>query len=97
MSLSRHSRIVRRDIPQARLSDDNVVLLNTQRGNYYSLDLTGLRIWELIETETTLGELSEHLGKEYDIAPAECLADTIAFCQRLHDENLIICLDEPPT
>src|SRR5687768_2527881 len=95
MSFDPKSRIIRRaGIPEARLSDDNVVLLNAQRGNYYSLDNTGLRIWELLAAETTVTELCERLGKEYDIAAADCLADTISFCQRLRDENLIICLDE---
>jgi hypothetical protein len=94
MSLGPRSRIVRRvNIPQARLSEDNIVLLNTERGSYYSLDETGIRIWELIEVETTVQELCEHLGKEYNIGPAVCLVDTINFCQQLHDEDLILCRD----
>jgi hypothetical protein len=97
MSLGPQSRVIRREgIPEARLSDDNVVLLNAQRGNYYSLDNTGLRIWELIEAETTLAELCERLSKEYDVPAEDCLSDTIRFCQQLRDENLIICLDETP-
>ena len=95
MFIDPKSRIIRREgIPQARLSDNNVVLLNAERGNYYSLDDTGLRIWELLGAETTVAELCEHLSKEYDISLTDCLADTISFCQRLRDENLIICLDE---
>src|SRR4051794_6417969 len=95
MSLGPQSRIIRReDIPQARLSDDNVVLLNAQRGNYYSLDHTGLRIWELLEAETTVIMLCDRLSKEYGVSFTNCLADTISFCQRLHNEHLIICLDE---
>jgi hypothetical protein len=95
MSLVPTSRIVRRDgIPQAQLSQDTVVLLNAQRGNYYSLDQTGLRIWELLAAEITIADICENLMKEYDVAAADCLADTIGFCQRLRDENLIVCLDE---
>ena|SRR5688572_32550417 len=98
MSVTPKSKIIRREgIPQARLSDDNVVLLNAQRGNYYSLDDTGLRIWELLEVETTVTELCERLSKEYDVLPAHCLADTISFCQKLRDENLIVCIDETVT
>src|SRR5688572_26551224 len=97
MFLEPKSRIIRREsIPQARLSDNNVVLLNAERGNYYSLDQTGLRIWELLAAETTVTELCEHLSKEYNITPADCLADTMSFCQKLRDENLIVCLDETP-
>src|SRR5687767_5351348 len=95
MFVTLKSRIIRREgIPQARLSDDNVVLLNAQRGSYYSLDDTGLRIWELLKVETTVIELCEHLSMEYNVLPANCLADTLSFCQKLRDENLIICLDE---
>jgi coenzyme PQQ synthesis protein D (PqqD) len=95
MSLGPKSRIVRREtVPQARLSDDNIVLLNAERGNYYSLDHTGLRIWELLAVETTVTELCERLSYEYDVVTGDCLADTMSFCQRLRDENLIICLDE---
>lgn len=95
MFVTSKSRIIRRDdIPQARLSDDNVVLLNAELGNYYSLDHTGLRIWELLEVETTVAKLCERLSKEYDITPEDCLTDTISFCQKLADENLIVSFDE---
>jgi len=98
MSLSSESRIVRREgIPQAKLSEDTVVLLNVQRGNYYSLDHTGVRIWELLASETTVAELCERLTKEFDVSAADCLSDTIRFCQNLREENLIVCLDESST
>lgn len=94
LTLDPRSLIVRRnDIPQAKLSDENVVLLNALRGNYYSLDDTGVRIWEILETETTVTQLCERLTEEYNVAPDNCLSDTLKFCQKLHDENLIICLE----
>src|SRR5262245_13256079 len=95
MSLSSESRIVRREgVPQAKLSEDTVVLLNVQRGNYYSLDQTGMRIWELLASETTVAELCQRLINEFDVEAANCISDTIRFCEQLRHENLIVCLDE---
>ena len=43
--------------------DGEVVILNLDTGNYYSMDKSGADIWELIEDNAGVGEIVEEIAK----------------------------------
>ncbi len=54
-----------------RLVEGEVVLLNVMSGQYYSLDVVGSRVWELIGQDgAALATVCATLAQEFD-APAE--------------------------
>ena len=60
--------------------------------NYYGIEGPGLRIWELLATETTIGAICDRLLDEYDVERADCERETIAFIAGLISESLVVTL-----
>jgi len=46
--------------------DDEVIIVNLDSGNYYSLDKVGADIWQLIENGATRADIVEALTRRYD-------------------------------
>ena len=76
-------------MPQANLSDDEVVTLGLNQEKYYGMSGTAARIWELLENEITLDELCSRLTKEFDVPKDVCLHQTREFIDSLLQENLV--------
>ncbi len=61
----------RRDgVLEARVSDDELVLLGPESEEYFGLDAIASDVWERLESPMTLGALIAALAADYD-APAE--------------------------
>jgi hypothetical protein len=53
----------------AAKQDDEVVLCDTARGRYYTLNAVGARVWELLAAPTSLDELVAVVRREFALAP----------------------------
>jgi PqqD family protein of HPr-rel-A system len=69
--------------------DDEVVMMNSEKGMYYNLDPIGSRIWALLETPQTLESLCAQLMEEYEIDQATCQQETEEFLQSLAERGLV--------
>jgi hypothetical protein len=75
----------------SQIIGDSNVWLEMSKGQYYSTDPVGLRVWELL-TETN-GDVTATLAKmldEYDVNEAQLRADVADFIAALEDANLVI-------
>jgi hypothetical protein len=69
------------------------VLLHLDRGEYFTLNATGLRVWELAQGGRTFSEAVEALEREFE-APAEDLAaDAAAVLDDLRRAGLLLPAD----
>jgi len=59
----------------AKLVGDELVLLDYEEEVYYGLDPIGARIWELLNSGRTLGEIIDTLLAEYDVTRDALAAD----------------------
>jgi len=77
-------RIVRcdKDWLCARVGDW-LVMMGIGDGRYLSLDDTGRRIWELLESSPSLDVLCRRLADEYAAAPDDIRGDVVVFVERL--------------
>jgi nucleoside-diphosphate-sugar epimerase len=66
-----------------------VVLLDLDGGNYYALDGTGGRAWELGNGQRTVSEIAETIGDEYDSSRENIEQDLIELFTELANENLV--------
>lgn len=74
----------------AQKTENNLLLLNMQDGNYFSLNEVGGRIWELCDGNRTVKLIIAALAQEYEV-PADVLeADTLALLDELCSAQLII-------
>ena len=70
--------------------EPDLVLLNPQSGQYYTLDEVGSRVWQLCDGAHTVSEVVAIIGQEYD-APGEVIkADVLELLTDLADEQLVV-------
>jgi len=57
-----------------RLSDE-LVMMDIDKGKYFSLNPVATRIWDLLELPLTIDELCGHLMEEYEVDAEQCRAE----------------------
>jgi len=71
--------------------DDEVVIINLESGNYYSLKEIGFDIWSLVENVASADEIVEWIMRQYDFSSAEEINKAVSqFIAELTVEGLII-------
>jgi hypothetical protein len=55
-------------VVDTKLDEGEVVLLHLESKTYFSLNLTGERIWEGLKQGLALGEISRRLQEEFDVS-----------------------------
>jgi len=70
--------------------DGEVVIINFDNGNYYSIDKVGAEIWWLIEKNTPLREIIERVNELYEGEPEVIQNAVTQLITELHQEELII-------
>lgn len=94
ITLDQHTRIVRcGTVSQARIGDEEVVLLGPRQDNYFHLEQAGQRIWDLLLEEASVADVAARLLDEYQVGADECLDQTLDFCRQLYAEGLLIIVD----
>jgi hypothetical protein len=82
-------RVARRPGVLGRELGDETILLDPDRGTYYSLNEVGSRIWELATEAPTVEEILRRLVSEYVVDEATLASDVDALLGRLADEGLV--------
>ena len=91
MSLDPNAQLSRRSaLPQATIGASEIVLLDTSAGKYHGLKGPAARIWELLETPTSLAKICERLVAEFEVEPDVCRQDVESFVGQLIGENLVV-------
>jgi hypothetical protein len=67
----------------------DAVILNLNSGIYYGLDSIGAAIWQCIQQPMTVSDIRDTLLHEYDVDPAQCMAELIALLKEMLNEGLI--------
>jgi hypothetical protein len=60
---------------RAREFEGELVLLDLASGEYFSLNETGLRLWNGIAQGRSADQIAESIAAEYDVTPANALKD----------------------
>ena len=68
---------------------DDVVMMDVEQGVYYGLEPVAARIWTLTEEPLSVGSLCERLVTEYQISPAQCQQEVLAFLRELLNQHIV--------
>ena len=74
---------------------EDAVLLHAQRGDYYSLNKVGARLWVLTDGCKTIGDLAELITEEFDISREQAETDIIELAEQLEKEGLVTAVEAP--
>jgi hypothetical protein len=69
--------------------DGEAVLLHVKTGQYYTLNRSGTRIWQLIEQHGTLDQVKHALCAEFDVDLATAQTDVAELVARLESKGLL--------
>jgi hypothetical protein len=82
------------DVVVTELDDKEAVLLHLGTKMYYTLNETGIRIWQLLSEGHSIGEASETIHNEYDILPDAAQKCVFKLTRELIAEKLIKVVNE---
>jgi len=84
MMVTRHQDMIAADV------GDEAVILDVQSGYFFQLNPTAARIWALLESQISAGDLCAKMAESYSVDPALCRDDVIDFIADMHDRGLIL-------
>lgn len=73
--------------------DDEIILINLPRGNYYSLRHTAFALWGQLISGADANNLVDYVSKTYQLGKTDATQDVGAFLDQLLSEGLIIPAD----
>jgi hypothetical protein len=76
------------------LADGEGVLLSMQAGLYFSLNRTGVVVWDALEREISLSELASLLTSKFKIAPDQALTDLKALLGQMITSGLVLVRED---
>ena len=68
--------------------DGEAVLLDLASETYFGLNEVGTRVWELLESPMSLGEIATQLQSEYEVESARAESDVLDLATRLIEAGL---------
>ena len=89
MVLDLHAVIRKTDTQVSCPLMDEVVLMNTETGCYYSSEGTGKHIWDLLDQPQSLDSLAQRLSEVYDVSPERCCKGLIPYIEALQKRGLV--------
>jgi hypothetical protein len=87
--MATEDRLVRSEQTLAAVVDGDTVMFSPEQGVYFGLDPVGGRVWELLESPRSLGELCAILRDEYDVDAETCLTDVATLIEQLREAGLV--------
>lgn len=79
-----HAQVV-----DTKLDGGEVVLLHLVSKNYFSLNVTGERIWQGLKQGLSLREISQRLQAEFDVDEAKSDSSVIELIDELTQQELV--------
>ena len=90
MEISLDTRLVRAE--HRYLSNrvgEETILLDLHTGDYIALNETAASVWEILHQPCTVQELTVALGQAYDVAPDQCVEETLDFLRGMGAFHLL--------
>ena len=84
-----NSKVSRNPNIVSGIIDSETVAANIDSGAYHRLNLTGSRIWELLEEPKTVEELCSLVAVEFRVTPEECAGAVFRFVEALASRGMV--------
>ncbi len=90
MNLPHHLTPRRHPDTAFRIFEGEAVLISPTQNMVRLLNVTGSRIWELLDGEHSIADIAAILSQEFEVSPAHALSSVRAFVQTLAERQLIL-------
>ncbi|MBX2883994.1 MAG: PqqD family protein [Granulosicoccus sp.] len=85
--------VAREDLLSSDLSDDELVMMDIDKGHYYGLEGVAKAIWAQLASARPVSDICAAVVAQFDADNEAVEKDTIDFLTELHKENLINILE----
>ena len=82
-----------KDVIVTELEGKEAVLLHLGTKMYFTLNETGLCIWQMLNSGLTPGEISERFLSEFDVSPEKARESVLNLINELIQEKLVKVVD----
>lgn len=90
MSVGLDTTLNRNDeLLHASVGAEECVMMSIEAGSYYGLNAVGSRIWELLESPKTVGQLCRQICEEFDVDAQTCEAAVVIFVDDLIKNRIV--------
>jgi hypothetical protein len=89
-SIGREGRVSAAPNVHCRRFDDELVMVDLEGGEYFSLDGVGARMWDLLRAGKTPDEVGAELAAEYDADKDKIVCDCTTLADDLLERGLLI-------
>jgi hypothetical protein len=86
----KHGRVRCADAVHTRLFDRELVILDLAKGEYFSLDAVGARLWSGLDAGQTVEQIAQEVVAEYEVTPEHAIADLVALGDDLVARGLMV-------
>ena len=69
--------------------DDELVMMDIDKGKYFALNPVATRIWELLEDPVTLQDICRQLMDEYDVPEDQCTREVDEYLKEMIKKGLV--------
>lgn len=87
-------RYARRDEIVAAPVENELVMMSIERDAYFGLDELGSRVWTLLESPASIGEICDQLMAEYEVDASECRTVVAGLLEELATHELVRRVEE---
>ncbi len=81
------------EVVDTELEGQETVLLHLEHKTYYSLNLTGTRIWQGLKQHRSLRAISQQLQAEFDVTSEQADQSMLALLEALSHHQLVHLLE----
>jgi hypothetical protein len=89
MPLTMDSIVVASPRQVSSVVGSETVILELEKGVYFSLADTGSRIWELLQEPRPIAEIREVIVEEYEVGSVPAAADLLSLLGEMRDRGLV--------
>lgn len=92
--ISADTRVVRSEGIAVADLDGEMIVLDTESGQYYGLNEVGARILQLVEEPRRVSDVVASLQEEYDVDHDRLEQDSLEFLTELHQHEMVHVREE---
>ncbi len=89
MNIKSDTVIIRRENPLVNEFDGQVIMLDPEKGNYYTFNEVGSLIWSFLKKPATPDDICKEITSKFDVEEDVCRKDALKYLEKMYSDNLL--------
>jgi hypothetical protein len=69
--------------------EDQIVMMDIDKGKYFSMNPVATRVWELLEEPSSAGKLCDQLLNEFEVSREKCFDEVHELLKKMQELDLL--------